>query len=94
MELIDEMLIEGDDSVLRQELVQKRGITGNVSGGINLLGNPWDYKGPMLFITNFIYDPATSPENHCASHRWGDRAVANEGRRSKDAGSRDGETAL
>ena len=62
MELIDEMLIEGDDSVLRQELVQKRGITGNVSGGINLLGNPWDYKGPMLFITNFIYDPATSPE--------------------------------
>jgi len=62
MELIDEMLIEGDDSVLHQELVQKRGITGNVSGGINLLGNPWDYKGPMLFITNFIYDPATSPE--------------------------------
>jgi len=62
MELIDEMLIEGDDSVLHQELVQKRGITGNVSGGINLLGNPWDYKGPMLFITNFIYDPATRPE--------------------------------
>jgi len=62
MELIDQMLIEGDDSVLHQELVQKRGITGNVNGGINLLGNPWDYKGPMLFITNFIYDPATSPE--------------------------------
>jgi zinc protease len=62
MALIDEMLIEGDDSLLHQELVQKRGITGNVSGGINLLGNPWDYKGPMLFITNFIYDPATTPE--------------------------------
>jgi zinc protease len=62
MALIDEMLIEGDDSLLHQELVQKRGITGNVNGGINLLGNPWDYKGPMLFITNFIYDPATSPE--------------------------------
>jgi len=62
MALIDEMLIEGDDSVLHQELVQKRGITGDVNGGINLLGNPWDYKGPMLFITNFIYDPATSPE--------------------------------
>lgn len=62
MALLDEMLIEGDDSVLHQELVQKRGITGNVNGGINLLGNPWDYKGPMLFITNFIYDPATSPE--------------------------------
>jgi zinc protease len=62
MTLLDEMLIEGDDSVLHQELVQKRGITGNVSGGINQLGNPWDYQGPMLFITNFIYDPATSPE--------------------------------
>lgn len=62
MTLIDEMLIEGDDSVLHQELVQKRGITGNISGGINQLGTPWNYKGPMLFITNFIYDPATSPE--------------------------------
>ena len=62
MTLIDEMLIEGDDSLLHQELVQKRGITGNVSGGINQLGTPWNYKGPMLFITNFIYDPATSPE--------------------------------
>ena len=62
MALIDEMLIEGDDSLLHQELVQKRGITGNVGGGINMLGTPWNYKGPMLFITNFIYDPATSPE--------------------------------
>jgi predicted Zn-dependent peptidase len=62
MTLLDEVLIEGDDSVLHQELVQKRGITGNVSGGINQLGNPWDYEGPMLFVTNFIYDPATSPE--------------------------------
>ena len=62
MTLLDEMLIEGDDSVLHQELVQKRGITGSVNGGINLLGTPWNYKGPMLFITNFIYDPATTPE--------------------------------
>jgi zinc protease len=62
MGLIDEMLIEGDDSVLHQELVQKKGYTGAVSGGINLLGTPWNYNGPMLFITNMIHDPATSPE--------------------------------
>ena len=62
MALIDEMLIEGDDSLLHQELVQKRGITGSVNGGINLLGTPWNYNGPMLFITNFIYDPATNPD--------------------------------
>jgi len=62
MALLDEMLIEGDDSLLHQELVQKRGFTGNVQGGINLLGNPWNYKGPMLFITNFVYDPKTNPD--------------------------------
>jgi zinc protease len=62
MGLIDEMLIEGDDSILHQELVQKRGYTGAVNGGINLLGTPWNYDGPMLFITNLIHDPGTSDE--------------------------------
>jgi zinc protease len=62
MGLIDEMLIEGDDSVLYQDLVQKRGYTGKVNGGINLLGTPWNYGGPMLFITDLIHDPGTSDE--------------------------------
>jgi zinc protease len=62
MVLIDSLLIEGDDSLLHQELVQKRGLTGNVNGGINLLGNAYDYDGPMLFIVNMIYDPATNPD--------------------------------
>jgi zinc protease len=62
MILLDEMLIEGGDSLLRQELVQKRGITGGVEGGINLLGNPYNYQGPMLFIANLIYDPSTKPD--------------------------------
>jgi zinc protease len=43
-------------------LVQKRGITGGVEGGINLLGNPYDYQGPMLFIANLTYDSSTKPE--------------------------------
>jgi len=62
MAVIDSMLIEGDDSLLHQELVEKRGMTGNVSGGINLLGNAYDYNGPMLFITNFVYDSSTSAD--------------------------------
>src|SRR6202790_1722166 len=62
MILLDEMLIEGDDSLLHQELVQKKGITGGVEGGINLLGNPYNYQGPMLFIADLIYDPATKPD--------------------------------
>jgi zinc protease len=62
MILLDEMLIEGDDSLLHQELVQKRGITGGVQGGINSLGNPYNYQGPMLFIADLIYDSSTKPE--------------------------------
>jgi zinc protease len=62
MVLIDSLLVEGDDGLLHQELVQKRGLTGNVNGGINLLGNAYDYDGPMLFIVNMIYDPATNPD--------------------------------
>jgi predicted Zn-dependent peptidase len=63
MALIDSLLIEGDDSLLHQELVQKRGLTGNVNGGINLLlGNAYNYNGPMLFVTHLIYDPGTKPE--------------------------------
>ena len=62
MILLDEMLIEGDDSLLHHELVQKKGITGGVEGGINLLGNAYNYQGPMLFIADLIYDPATKPD--------------------------------
>src|SRR5580700_4573561 len=62
MILLDQILIEGDDSLLHQELVQKRGYTGGVAGGINLLGNPYDYQGPMLFIANLTYDPSTKPD--------------------------------
>ena len=67
MILLDQILIEGDDSLLHQELVQKRGITGGVEGGINLLGNPFDYQGPMLFIANLMYDPSTKPDDILAA---------------------------
>jgi zinc protease len=62
MGLIEQMLIEGDDSLLHQELVQKRGLTDSVDGGINLLGNMFNYKGPMLLTANLTYDSATKPE--------------------------------
>ena len=62
MGLLEQMLIEGDDSLLRQELVQKRGLTDSVEGGINLLGNMFNYKGPMLMIADVTYDPTTKPE--------------------------------
>jgi zinc protease len=62
MGLIEQMLIEGDDSLLHQELVQKRGLTDSVDGGINLLGNMYNYNGPMLLIANLTYDPSTKTE--------------------------------
>ena len=56
MGLLDQILLEGDDSLLHQELVQKRGMTGGVEGGINLLGNMYDYNGPMLWTAYLFHD--------------------------------------
>jgi predicted Zn-dependent peptidase len=61
MGLIDQLLVQGDDSLLAQELVNRRGYTGNVGGGINyLLGNMFNYEGPMLWMASLIHDPGTS----------------------------------
>ena len=62
MGLIDQILIEGDDSLEYQELVQKRGLTAAVNGGINYLGNMFNYNGPMLFMADLTHDPANSPD--------------------------------
>jgi zinc protease len=57
MGLLDQMLIQGDDSLLFEELVKKRGYTGQISGGINVdLGDMFDYDGPMLWTTYLIHD--------------------------------------
>lgn len=62
MGLIEQMLIEGSDCLLYKELVQKRGLTDSVNGGINDLGNMFDYYGPMLMDASVTYDPATKPD--------------------------------
>jgi zinc protease len=63
MGLLDQMLLQGDDSLLYQELVKKRGFAGSVSGGINSdLGDMFDYSGPMLWSASLIYDPNVKPE--------------------------------
>lgn len=56
MGLIDQMLVQGDDSKLHQSLVQEKGYTSGVGGGINYLGNMFDYNGPMVWMANLIYD--------------------------------------
>ena len=63
MGLIDQLLVQGDDSLLYQELVKHRAFTGEVTGGINLLGNMFNYKGPMLWTVSLIHDSASTPDD-------------------------------
>jgi zinc protease len=57
MGLIDQILLQGQDSRLYQAIVQKRGLAGGVSGGINAdLGNMFDLKGPTLWSFSLIHD--------------------------------------
>jgi|HubBroStandDraft_1064217.scaffolds.fasta_scaffold01691_15 zinc protease len=62
MGLLDQMLAQGDDSLLYRELVKKHGFTGEVSGAINELGNMFDYDGPMLWTLSLFHDATVKPE--------------------------------
>ncbi len=63
MGLLDQILLQGDDSKLTQALAKKKGYTDNVNGGINLLGNMFNYNGPMLWMASLIHDAATKPDD-------------------------------
>jgi zinc protease len=56
MGLIDQLLVQGSDSKLYQKLVQEKGYTGGVNGGVNYLGNIFNYNGPMVWMADLIYD--------------------------------------
>jgi zinc protease len=62
MGLLDQILVQGNDSLLYQELAKKRGYSGKVSGGINELGNMFNYDGPMLWTAYLIHDPTVSAD--------------------------------
>ncbi len=63
MGLIDQLLLQGDDSKLNQSMVQEKGFTGNVSGGINYLGNMYNYNGPMIWMFDLIHDNNVSSDS-------------------------------
>ena len=61
--LIDQAMAQGADSLLYQDLVRTKGLTGGVDAGINWgLGNMFDYSGPMLWMAQFFHD-ATTPSD-------------------------------
>ena len=62
MGIIEDILLGGEDSLLQEELVRKRGLTSGVSGGINILGNLYDYNGPMLMTMGILHDADVSTE--------------------------------
>ncbi len=63
MGVLDELLLQGDDSMLRQALVQEHGYTSSVDGGINLLGNMFNYNGPMTWTGYLFYDRTTPADS-------------------------------
>lgn len=67
MGLLDQILLQGEDSLLYQELVKKRGYAASVPGGINLLGNMYNYNGPMLWMGYLFHDNGKSPDEILAA---------------------------
>tara|TARA_R110001583_G_scaffold84483_10_gene222176 strand:- start:106 stop:1506 length:1401 start_codon:yes stop_codon:yes gene_type:complete len=62
MGLLDQILVQGDNSLLAQKLEKDKGYSSDVGGGINYLGNMFNYKGPMIWMYDFTYDNETSRE--------------------------------
>jgi predicted Zn-dependent peptidase len=57
MGLLDQILLQGENSRLFTALVKEKGLTGSVDGGINMaLGDMFDYNGPMLWTGYLFYD--------------------------------------
>ncbi|MDB5676269.1 MAG: hypothetical protein JWM65_3251, partial [Sphingomonas bacterium] len=57
MGLLDQVLVQGEDSRLYRTLTQQTKITGDLAGGINDgLGNMFNYRGPMLWDVWFTHD--------------------------------------
>jgi predicted Zn-dependent peptidase len=67
MIVLDQVLLQGDDSLLRQQLVKNKAYTDSVDGGINLLGNPFNYNGPMLWTASLVHDANVSDEQVTAA---------------------------
>jgi zinc protease len=57
LSLLDPLLVSDESAKLYQALIKENQIASNVIGGFNLLGNNFDYKGPMLYTFRVDYLP-------------------------------------
>ena len=68
MGLLDQILVEGEDSMLYQELIKNKNYGSSLNGGINSgLGNMFNYNGPMLFEADLVFDDKFTPQEILAS---------------------------
>ena len=56
MGLLDQLLAQGRDSRLYENLVGAKSLTGDISASINALGNQFDYYGPMLWTVSVFHN--------------------------------------
>jgi len=63
MGLLDQILLQGDNSLLNKSLVKDKGYAGGVGGGINYLGNMFNYNGPMQWMFNLTHDADVSADD-------------------------------
>ena len=54
--LLDSLLLGGQEGRLWQRLVKERGYSDAIEGGLNLLGNEFNYEGPTLWSAFLIHD--------------------------------------
>jgi zinc protease len=57
LSLLDPLLVSDESAKLYQALIKENQIASDVSGGFNLLGNNFDYNGPMLYTFRVDYRP-------------------------------------
>jgi predicted Zn-dependent peptidase len=62
MGLLDQILLQGKDSRLYEAIVRKNGLSGDVTGGINLLGNMHNINGPTLWMASLFHDADKTPD--------------------------------
>jgi predicted Zn-dependent peptidase len=67
MGILREILAGGHDSLLYQELVQKRALTGDVDGDINELGSQYNVQGPTLLDFALFHDKEKSADEILAA---------------------------
>ncbi|HET6959019.1 MAG TPA: pitrilysin family protein [Vicinamibacterales bacterium] len=57
LSLLDPLLVSDESAKLYQALIKENQVASDVSGGFNLLGNNFDYNGPMLYTFRVDYRP-------------------------------------